>query len=289
MAFGTGTFDDAVMLGNRPVERPLRNRPIKTDFYCERCQYNLRGLVTETKCPECGWFILDTPLAFASLGIRQVRRVYTGICLQALGLALPFVAFGVAIVASIAQARIRWPRHASLSNYVFGIGIVIAGFCWFASLAVLSHARGRSASRWCWVSDATSLAIVAWFGLLFVHDRLFALTRDHYMPICLWSLTAAGIFATTKCLRLQFKSVNQPRLETLLRGANETSGVIACSLPLGCLYPERHSMAAVTEVGWFLAIGLFVLVSAAFVILYYGLVYTISKEAEQYIKRHRPR
>ena len=36
------------------------SRPIDANLYCLECGYNLRGLVPEERCPECGTFVTES-------------------------------------------------------------------------------------------------------------------------------------------------------------------------------------------------------------------------------------
>jgi hypothetical protein len=39
---------------------PVPSRSVSDDVLCGKCGYNLRGLVPEERCPECGTFVTES-------------------------------------------------------------------------------------------------------------------------------------------------------------------------------------------------------------------------------------
>jgi hypothetical protein len=57
---------------DNPRALPVNNTQITEDFPCSRCNYNLRGLKTGDRCPECGARIRRTTAAWQSAHVEQI-------------------------------------------------------------------------------------------------------------------------------------------------------------------------------------------------------------------------
>lgn len=133
---------------------------IDRDIFCVACGYNLRGLVPESKCPECGRSILESmcpaprPLSLTQKAVR----------LSLVTLSAAAFLFGVLGWA----VRPDWTGYnmwKMLSNDMLRasqrIGVATA-FIWIALLMVSRRARQ---DHWSWWCLALCVSALFWYSV----------------------------------------------------------------------------------------------------------------------------
>ncbi len=86
--------------------------PIAVDILCVHCGYNLRGLTSDGRCPECGGAIVDSMrgelLRFADIEWLTRLRLGAALKLWAIGLAILLSIGGGAIAIATGSPDAVW-------------------------------------------------------------------------------------------------------------------------------------------------------------------------------------
>ncbi len=152
---------------------------------CVRCSYNLRGLPTNGKCPECG-----EPIANSARGFEPRRFSKEHLASMRFGLTMVLIGVLVHVPFSIAPIvacleRSRYLEAVDLLAAIMGLGssaTLVAGYWCYAVIDADYRERVRALS----VRRVLHIAAVASFviSLIRLIPSLAVLTQSSFFPIC---------------------------------------------------------------------------------------------------------
>ncbi len=214
---------------------------IEEDIACMGCGYNLRGLLADGKCPECGGAIAPSlerrPFGGWSLGrLRWIRRGMTLLLVVAayrilMAATLGYVAFRILLW----KARVPGldpPLLDDLYSTLSIVGVVIAE--WLAFLILSLRAKSENQTNVLkWTRIVVSLCVVIALGWSF-EARRERLTAPDISFILVENILLAvlSFFWLRSASELARKAMD----ETLANRASILSFVIACLNAIGAVW-----------------------------------------------------